>query len=127
MTIQSDRSQDIDPNLRWEITELGRQALRDATPTGFPFSGNPVGVDELVSLNPFDLLPKGDPTAYCDGVAPTATSNRPPISTATRTARARRILRFATGRRTTTRRFAVANPASPFAWRWTGSTCGHTV
>ena len=70
MTIQSDRSQDIDPNLRWEITELGRQALRDATLTGFPFSGNPVRVDELVSRNPCDLLPEGDPTAYCDGGCP---------------------------------------------------------
>ena len=31
---------------RWELTELGRKALRDATPTGFPLNGNPVGVDE---------------------------------------------------------------------------------
>ena len=70
MTIQSDRSQDIDPNLRWEITDLGRKALRDATPSGFLLNGNPLGVAELVPRNPFDLLPQGDPTAYCDGGCP---------------------------------------------------------
>ena len=44
MTIQSKLSQDIDPTQRWEITELGREALRDSVPT----------------MN-------AEPTKFCDG------------------------------------------------------------
>ena len=52
MTIRSHRSQDIDLDLRWNITELGRKALRDIGPTGCPPDGNPVGVDELGFRHP---------------------------------------------------------------------------
>ena len=70
MTIRSAPCQDIDLDLRWNITKLGRDALRDSGPTGFPFGGNPVGADALVFRHPFDLLPQGDPAAYCDGGCP---------------------------------------------------------
>ena len=44
MTIQWKLSLDIDPTQRWEITELGREALRDSVPT----------------MN-------AEPTKFCDG------------------------------------------------------------
>lgn len=67
MTIRSHRSPDIDLDLRWNITELGREALRDTGSTGFPFGGNPVGVDALVFRHPRRCDWCGNPANFSIG------------------------------------------------------------
>ena len=87
MTIQLDPSQDTDLNQRWEITELGRQALRDSAPSIHGYVDGPTtacglpieaGDHELSrDIDPVDcwvclfaLRPQGDPAEYCDGGCP---------------------------------------------------------
>ena len=104
MVIQRELSQDIDPNQRWEITELGRKALRDATPTqaqgetmpiihlhvggertacGSPIeAGDPELTRDLARVDCwvclFALVVQGDPSAaYCDGGCPDCNEQPP--------------------------------------------------
>ena len=67
MTNRSIRCQGIDLDLRWNITELGRKALRDSSLTGLPFGGNPVGVDELVFRHPRRCDWCGNPATFSIG------------------------------------------------------------
>lgn len=67
MTIRSHRSQDIDLDLRWNITELGHKALRDIGSTGFSYGGNPVSLNELVFRHPRRCDWCGNPATFSIG------------------------------------------------------------